>query len=595
MNDRLKRLIDNLEFEEEAVCNQLSERCSSNIHICSYLKEIFEKISFSIDIETTLNIIMDILNEYLSPQRSFVLTASGDIVLERNLGSLSDDFVPKLDREGVLGWVRDEGKQTFKFIDEHTIAVAPLDSESNFLGYLVIVIDTLEITPNLTDLIYISSQVLSLFLSKKDIYTELIEKSDNLEVKVAELKGLYQELLIVYDFVNEVGSIFDEQSLFVTLIAMCSRAMEINQGFVLRYDSKKNRLHTIAATHSALVGQRYDATGFIDIFNGPSNVVNSETMDMTALQELLQIESILVAPICMENSLYALVVLSERKTNKPYSEQDERILLSLARQAGNCLQNIRLHEQLIEKKKIERDLELASDIQMSLLPKKPPQIQGLDIATFFKPVKQVGGDFYSFHQVDRHNCWFFLGDVSGKGMAAALVMATLRSMLQFEMRNTSENAGELLTSLNNLLCPDMYEGNFITFWAGLVDLGKEDIFFSNAGHLPLLVYRSHKDLVESYEALDIPLGIMDNVNYPYQNICFAKGDILVLYTDGINESMSSDKEEFGLNRLKQLLKDTHQGSSQEIVQDILQAVNDFADDAPQYDDISLMVIKRDSN
>ncbi|HMB30757.1 MAG TPA: SpoIIE family protein phosphatase [Desulfohalobiaceae bacterium] len=593
MNDALDRLIDNLEFKDELDSNQPIEISSYNIDICAYIKEIFEKVSMSVDIEATLNIVMDILNEYLSPEKSFVLPVGGDIILERNLSSFSNDYVKRLENEGVLDWVQVEGKQTFKLVGDRKVAVAPLNSESNFLGFLILVFNDLEITPKLTDFVYISSQIFSVFFSKKAIYRELIEKSDNLEVKVSEIKGLYQELLIVHEFVNQVGSIFDEHRLFVKLIDMCSRALDIDQGFVLHYDQKNFQMQVTVDTNTNLIGKDIDPTDYISFFNQDNQVVSSKQVDLSALKRSLQLQSIFAAPVFLDNSLYALVILSERKTNKPYSEQDERILLSLTRQAGNSLYNIRLHEHLIEKEKIDRDLELASNIQLSLLPKQPPQMEGLDIDTFFKPVKQVGGDYYDFYQTDNYTSWFFIGDVSGKGISAAILMATLRSMLKSEMRKSGDNPGYLLTGLNNLLCPDIYEGKFITFLAGELDIQRERIVFSNAGHLPMLIYRRQEDLVESFQAMEMPLGITDKLIYPSQIIYFKKGDILLLYTDGINEAKNVQKEEFGLDRLTQLLKEASRDHSQKIIQDILKAVRDFTGDIPQYDDLSLMVIKRD--
>lgn len=406
-----------------------------DVDVLDYVKEIFDKISLSHDIESTLFIIMDIINSHLAPESSFILTHGGETLLENSSSPPSTVHIQRLDQEGVLSWVRKHGRQRSLTTVRQTIVVDPLSIEAKFQGHLVLVLNRVDIPPRLLDLISISAQIVSVVLSKKQMSQALIEKS-------------------------------------------------------------------------------------------------------------------------------------------------------------HCLRNLKLHAQYVEKKRIERDLELARDIQARLLPEKPPKIKGLEIKTFFKPAHQVGGDYYDFHLLNALKGWCFLGDVAGKGSAAAIIMATLRSMLRAELRKSFAYAGNLLTGLNTLLCPDVREGGFVTFFAGFIDMQRERVMFSNAGHPPLLVYRQEEDRIESFEALTMPLGIADDTIYPTQSIPFRSQDILLLYTDGIHEARNPSKEEFGLERLRTVFQQAHRWRPERIVQAVLKAVEDFREELPQHDDITLMVIKR---
>jgi serine phosphatase RsbU (regulator of sigma subunit) len=562
-------------------------RTLSKVDILNYFKLFFERISISYDIESTLYIIMDMINDSIAPETSFILTAGGETLLENSLDPFSEQYVQRLEREGVLDWVRDHGQQSVLTLEEQKIAVAPLSVESTFQGHLILVLNHVEITPGLLDLIYISSQIVSVFFSKMQMSRALIEKSHRLEMKISETKKLFDELLVLHEFVSETGAIIQEEDLFQKLIDLCIRALGMHHGYVI--SGNRSRSHLVVAASN-----RAEHLGLIIPNSGSSGTgsVDLRELELDDLARRFGLDSPVTAPVYLEGSLYALVLLSGPPLGRTFTESDDRILWSLARQAGQCLQNIKLHEQLVEKKTMERDLELARSIQLSLLPGNPPDIQGLDMKAFFKPARQVGGDFYDLNQLGGHRVWFCLGDVAGKGMAAAIIMATLRSMLKAELRSSFTSPGRLLTSLNSLLCPDTREGRFVTFFTGFIDTREERVVFSNAGHPPLMLYREREDRVESYQALTMPLGIAEGTTYPTQDIPFQSGDILLLYTDGVHEAMNLSKEDFGLERLEMVFHKAHHASPEKIVQAILTSIRDFTGELPQYDDITLMVIKR---
>ncbi|MCK9224220.1 MAG: SpoIIE family protein phosphatase [Candidatus Muirbacterium halophilum] len=592
MIDEFDQLIDDLVFDEiDDDIQEYNSFKAEKTGFDEFIKSFFEKITRSIDIEATLNIILDTIHDYLEADSSFITDSENNIIMDRNMFSKNNDDISILKKDNILAWVKKEGKQTVYQVDDSYYVVAPLIVESEFEGFLVLVFKDFEITPKISNIINITSNILAVFFAKKKIYKQLIEKSDNLEIKMSETKDLYDELLIVYEFVKKVSTIFDEKDLFKILQEMSIRAFGVEKAFIFKYDRSNHHLELIISTDNKKTGRNYPVFDFFHNFDNSNEIINQKEIEEENLSKQFGINSAFAAPLMYNEKLYAVILLGERKTNKPYSEQDEKIFSSLVQQAGFSLQNIALYNQYVEKQKIERDLELARDIQISLLPKNPPVINDYDIVATSLPAKQVGGDYYDFYKLSENSFWTILGDVSGKGIAAAILMSMVRSMLKVEIKNCSE-AGELLTNLNNLVAGDIYEGKFITFFACYFDCLKNKMYFSNAGHLPTIIYKAKEKKIIEFEADALPIGIMEGVKYPNRSVKIEKDDIIILYTDGINEAMNNEREEYGFERFHDIIIKNAKNTAPIIHRNILKSIEEFTENAPQHDDTTLIVIKK---
>jgi sigma-B regulation protein RsbU (phosphoserine phosphatase) len=592
-NDNFDLLIDNLEFEEtvEEISHH-ENRTFEKIDYNEYIQDFFDKISTSIDIESTINIILDVISDYFNPTCAVVFDKNLQVIMDRGYNDETRKYVRILEDENILDWVKREKKQTIYKLESKNFIVVPILEETEFEGYFFIELDNIEITPKFINLIKISSDILAIFFSKRKIYNELVKKTDNLEIQIDETQSLYDELLIIYEYVKNVSTIFDEKDLFKMLNTMAIRAFDVNICYIFKFDRLDHHLEVVGSTDEQRVGRRYPVSDFFKKIENNEEVIYEKDTSSDFLRKKLSYNSTFVAPIVFEDKIYAYIVLSERKTNKPYSEQDEKILSSLAKQTGFSLQNIKLYGEYVEKQKIERDLELARNIQKSLLPDRPPVIDNMEIVAISNPAKQVGGDYYDFYQSDNENFWAVLGDVSGKGIAASILMSMVRSLLRAEIRNASEKTGELLTNLNNLIASDIYEGKFITFVTCYFDMINSKIYFSNAGHLPTIIYKKKLNKLVSYEADGLPIGILEDVKYDTRSETFEEGDIIVFYTDGINEAMDVDKEEFSIEKLEEIILREKDKSAPAILKIILDEVNEFVGDAPQHDDTTLIVLKK---
>ncbi|MDQ4076078.1 MAG: PP2C family protein-serine/threonine phosphatase, partial [Chloroflexota bacterium] len=248
------------------------------------------------------------------------------------------------------------------------------------------------------------------------------------------------------------------------------------------------------------------------------------------------------------------------------------------------------HEREVARARIEHELRLAQRIQHSLLPKEVPVLPGWESATYYQPAREVGGDFYDFLFLPGGRIGFVIGDVTDKGVPAALVMATTRSVLR-GVAQQANTPGEALRQANELIVPDMPPGMFVTCLLMILDPTTGQLHYANAGHN--LPYRRHPDGVEELRARGMPLGLMPGMHYEEREGRLLPGDTLILYSDGLVEAHSPRGEMFGDPRLQRLLwqHGVHRGTA--LIDCLLRELEAFTgSDWEQEDDITLVTLQR---
>jgi phosphoserine phosphatase RsbU/P len=297
-----------------------------------------------------------------------------------------------------------------------------------------------------------------------------------------------------------------------------------------------------------------------------------------------------------QQKIIGVVQVLNKKTG-PFTARDERLLDVLATQAAISIENARLYEKEIQQRLIDQELETARNIQTSFLPQSIPQIDGWDIAAFWKPIESVAGDFYDFYPLADGRLAVIIADVSGKGVPAALFMALSVTVLRFAM-GLGFSPSELLYRANDAILADQRSKMFATTFVSYLDPSSGLVQFASAGHNPPLLYRAETNLragdasCEYLESSGVALGVFEEVNYEEQYRRMSPGDILILYTDGITEILDASGEEFGEERLERFMKENADRTAQEIKDRIMQAVSIFSKDGMPYDDETLVVVKR---
>jgi PAS domain S-box-containing protein len=269
---------------------------------------------------------------------------------------------------------------------------------------------------------------------------------------------------------------------------------------------------------------------------------------------------------------------------------------------GNAIGAIETIRDITERRELEgrlarsnAELQIAAEIQKSFLPDSIPQIPGFDISARTVMAKEVGGDFfdvipYEVMTIDKGMHGLLVADVSGKGVPAALFMALSRIVVRVNALWHHDPA-KVIYSSNNSITQDSKSGMFVTLFFGLLNEKNRTLTYVNAGHNPPMVFRSHDRTVEKLMPTGIVLGAAENMEYKSRSIKIAEGDVVVMFTDGVTESLNSQGELFGETRLAQIIQGTAHLSAQGILEQILAEVKAFAGDVPQADDITLLVIK----
>lgn len=301
-------------------------------------------------------------------------------------------------------------------------------------------------------------------------------------------------------------------------------------------------------------------------------------------------------PIAVENTPKGLLVVGDKESRRrgvgPFLPSDRRTLALFANQAAIALENARLHREALERERLEREMHLAAEIQRQILPKGAPSVPGYQIVGWNRPARQVGGDYYDLLALPDGRVELVVGDVSGKGIPAALMVSTLHSALRLLL----DQAGfgpSLLERLNRHILESSAANKFITMLMAELEPRTGLLRYLNAGHNPGFLVRAADGRVEELSSSGVPLGLLPNSRYQPRELVVEPGDIVCLYSDGITEAESIDEEELGTERLIELLR-KHKGLTlQEVLETIQGAVTRFATGMPQYDDQTVVLLRRE--
>jgi phosphoserine phosphatase RsbU/P len=297
--------------------------------------------------------------------------------------------------------------------------------------------------------------------------------------------------------------------------------------------------------------------------------------------------------VSIQNEKVAVIGVGRRLNGEEYSETDYNFLKSLANLAIVSIQKTYFFEERIDKERMEEELSIAKSIQRGLLPDPIPEIEGIDLAAENISSREVGGDYFDVARTPDGNTILAIADVTGKGVPAALLMANLQSMLHV-LLPVDITLSEATERINNLIFKNTPSDKFITFfWAKYI--AEHGIFrYVNAGHNPPLLLRSGTDNFEELSEGGLLLGAMESMMpYSQTDIEINPGDLLICYTDGVNEAMNPEgTEEFGEERLKKCILENRNNTSREILREIERCVREFSD-GPLQDDLTLLILKAD--
>ena len=307
--------------------------------------------------------------------------------------------------------------------------------------------------------------------------------------------------------------------------------------------------------------------------------------------------------ICVELAHMAIVIAISHPREEAIALVENAIIPIVSANAigigiyGFIMMNL-LKERALEKAKLtmEGELSVAREIQMSLVPKTFPPVpvrEEFSLYAALEPAKEVGGDLYDFYFVGDNRFFFMIGDVSGKGVPAALFMAVTRTVMKAKMQPADAGLGRIVSNVNRTLCEGNDASMFVTAFCGFFDVLTGDVTYINAGHNPPVLVKGNGSATFLKITANVPLGVMDDMNYTEGNLHLEQGDTLVLYTDGVTEATNRRKDFFTEARLLNVLKGTNKTSTRGVVEKTLSVVHQFAEGTNPADDITLLVLRRE--
>ncbi|HKP73285.1 MAG TPA: SpoIIE family protein phosphatase, partial [Pyrinomonadaceae bacterium] len=321
---------------------------------------------------------------------------------------------------------------------------------------------------------------------------------------------------------------------------------------------------------------------------------------------LRRIDARLLLQIKMKGQLVGILSLGGREGAREFSARDQQLLVSVASQLALVIENSKLVARLVEEERLRRELELAAEVQRRLFPTHAPASATLELSGFCRPARGVGGDYYDFLTFDLEQIGVAVADVAGKGISAALLMSIVQASLRSQaMTNcasvqTEGSIANLVSAMNRLLCRSTGDASYVTFFYAQFDERTRQLTYVNAGHNPPFLIRPQPVALRESAAAGAcvklttggpVIGLFESFFYEEEMIQLQSGDLLVAYTDGVTEALSPGGEEFGEERLRDLLTAAPHLSAEEMRDRVVRDVQTWSAGAPQHDDLTFVIFK----
>lgn len=444
------------------------------------------------------------------------------------------------------------------------------------------------------------SQFSNLILLYGAVYFSFLFVTTMFHIPTAEVYDRRaQEVSSLQYFSKLITQVLDFNDLADTVTDITIKVSNADAAWIVLGD--KSRLQSLAVKNAAAVdvdvindylfnNRQIEKIIETKIFNIDDNLVKSSLSE--------KFSNVLVSPLKTHNDSRGFLIAA-RKNELIFYEEDKKVIDTFSDYASVAIDNSRLLSESIEKERLEKELDVAREIQQKILPSKDPLLDKLSVASIFIPAFEVGGDYYDFFESSKRSTsggakkfGFVIADVSGKGISAAFIMAEVKGIFE-SLSRIVESPREILIKANQVLRDTLNRNSFVSALYGIIDLDQEKLFLARAGHCPALLVRNSK--VIEFKPAGIGLGLTANDHFEAtlqeQEIDLKDNDTLILYTDGITEAKNSDLEDFGEQRLSNIVINNAELSAEKIANKIIHDVTIFSSGHSQYDDITLVILK----
>jgi serine phosphatase RsbU (regulator of sigma subunit)/HAMP domain-containing protein len=529
-----------------------------------------------------------------------------------------DLYGEELFSENIL---EEEGTETVKVkngVARVGLSLTPLHNSISTMKRKVVIITLcmiFVILIVLTSLIRVVTQpVLTLVEAAKKIaagnytHTVKIDSGDEIGVLAKSFNhmslNLFQSMKrmeLTSDFNRSLISANNLDELLETVLYEILNARKIRDGAIMFFDNKRKRF--VVKGTEAFLGLHLRLSRdemFLEWFKDHKKVVNIEdylewfASDMSVEYDKLKNLGVsMIIPLHAKDEVIGIFSFGKKMSGEEFSESNIRFLSNLTQSAVIAIENIVLREKEAENEILKFELEFAKRVQKSLLPHTNPEIKGLDIHTLCIPAKDVGGDYYDFIELKEGGYGISIADVSGKGVPAALYMASTRGFLR-SVALDDRSSHDTLSKINELLYEVCGAKTFVTMFYAVIDSESRRFTYANAGHAYPLLYKLNGNGRANCSYLSnngLPLGVAVSQNYASDSITLNPGELVLFYTDGIVEAMNDSRELFGFERLEELVKKYGHLSAKEFVDNTMRELRIFIGDNPLQDDLTLVAMR----
>lgn len=402
----------------------------------------------------------------------------------------------------------------------------------------------------------------------------------------------------ILEVTRRLAEPFDLNTMLTEVIDAGRALLDADRGAVFLYDAATNELFSTVATGAAALRIPADR-GIVGecaqtrtVINVPDCYADPRFNREVDRQTGYRTRCLLAVPLVgYDDSLVGVLEVLNKNVGV-FTADDQQIATALAAQCAVALQRTRMLQDLVAKEKMERELAVARDIQMRVLPRVLPRPEGYDIAGSSRPADQTGGDIFDAIALDPRRIMILLGDATGHGIGPALSVTQVRAMLRIGLR-LGATLDAAFTHINDQLCDDLAENRFVTAFLGLLDTEGHRVTYHSGGQGPLLHFHAATGAIDWHGASTVPMGCISGIPLkPARVLDMAPGDILGLITDGIYESNDPAGQEFGQERVGELVRAHRAEPMAELLEHIVREADRFTAGAPQADDMTMVLVRR---
>ena len=407
----------------------------------------------------------------------------------------------------------------------------------------------------------------------------------------------HRRLAILYQVADAIRNILNLEELLEQIMDIIYEVIQPDRGFIMLLDEYTQDLTPMAVknrneddeeiTISRTIMQQCirDKVSIL-----ASDAASDQRFSGSESIIINKIRSVICSPLIYKDEIFGVIYADTLGGFTSYGQKELELVNGIANQSAMAIANAKLHARIVEQNKMAREMEIARTIQMNLLPKVYPTLDKIDISAMSLPAKKVGGDYYDFFLLPDGRYGIVIADVSGKGVPAAILLATTRASLLIEARQKNAGVSGVLTRMNEVACRDATNNMYVTMVYGILDPNKRSLEYSNAGHVyPLVFDASGK--IRSLKTGACFLGIMENVEFESKVVPLSAGQTFIFYSDGVTDTMNTSGEFFGQERMKKVVFANMHKSAQDIRDAIYDACLEFRGAEDQFDDFTVLIMK----